>query len=96
MSDMGRTAQLSLTSWPNADALSHPAPYTKVEVSAVGGATILCPEVMKSNCAGEMIVAFVLGSTPPFKYILFQRTCLLRRELNPMHSKQYDAPNLRH
>ena len=86
MSDIGQRGQLSLTSWPKTDDLSHPAPYTTVEVSAVEALIILFPVVMALSCAGEIIVAFVLGLTPPFKYILFQRACL-RRELNTMHSK---------
>ena len=41
---------------------------------------------MTPSCVGEMIVVFVLGSTPPFKYIPFQRA-YSRRELNTMYSK---------
>ena len=65
-----------LTSWPIKVILNHPSPYTKVDVSALTlGLTILCADVMTSNCAGGMIVTFVFGSMPPFRIVLTQGTC---------------------
>ena len=72
----GKKNELSLTSWPIKVVLIHPNPYNNVEVSALTlGLTILCAEVMTSNCAEEMIVTFVLGSMPRFKIVLIQGTC---------------------
>ena len=67
--------QFSLTSWPIKANLNHPSPYTKVEASALTlGLTILCADVMTSNCADGMIVIFVSGSVPPFRIVLTQGT----------------------
>ena len=85
MSYTGEKGQLSLTSWPIKDNLPHPIPYTSVEVWALALAlAILCADVTTSNSADGIIVAFVLGSIPPFRNILVQMACL-KCESNKMN-----------
>ena len=81
VTSLTRKRPLSLTLWPTYEKLFHPSPYKSVEnpgcppVTEPAGLTILCADVMTLNSAGGIIVAFVLGSTPPFRYILTHGAC---------------------